>query len=47
VKDLEESLNGQDVWIRGRVHASRATGKNCFLTLRETFATVQAVISIQ
>jgi aspartyl-tRNA synthetase len=41
---LDESLNGQEVLVRGRLHASRATGKNCFITVREQFSTIQAIV---
>lgn len=46
VKDLEEAHNGQEVLVRGRLHASRATGKMCFVVIREQFATVQAVLAV-
>ena len=43
MKDLDASLNGQEVLVRGRLHTSRATGKMCFIVVREQFATVQSV----
>lgn len=46
VKDLEESLVGQEVLVRARIHTSRDTGKNCFIILREQFATIQAVVGV-
>ncbi|CAD7699370.1 unnamed protein product [Ostreobium quekettii] len=35
---------GKSVLVRARVHAVRGTGKNCFLVLRQGWATVQAVV---
>lgn len=35
VHNLDETFNGQEVLVRGRLHTSRATGKNCFIVLRE------------
>jgi len=41
--ELDESFNGKEVLLRGRLHGSRATGKKMvFLVIREQFATVQA-----
>jgi aspartyl-tRNA synthetase len=34
------------VLVRGRLHASRATGKMCFIVVREQFATIQAVVAV-
>lgn len=36
----------QSVWVRGRVHTSRAKGKQCFLILRQQSSTVQCVIAV-
>jgi aspartyl-tRNA synthetase len=44
VRNLSESLVGQHVWIRGRLHTSRAVGKGIFLVLRQNISTVQAVM---
>ena len=46
VKDIDESLAGQEVLVRGRLHASRGTGKMCFIVLREQFSTIQAVLAV-
>eukprot|EP00347_Sterkiella_histriomuscorum_P010186 403377277 len=46
VKELTEEHNGQEVLVRARLHATRGTGKMCFLVVREQFATVQAVLSV-
>ncbi len=41
VHQLDETLAGQEVLVRGRLHNSRATGKKMvFLVLRERFSTV-------
>jgi aspartyl-tRNA synthetase len=44
VKDLNDTLNGQEVLVRARLHQSRIKGKLGFIKLREQFATVQSVI---
>lgn len=44
--NLDETLAGQEVLVRGRLHASRGTGKMCFIVVREQFATVQAVLAV-
>jgi aspartyl-tRNA synthetase len=46
VKDLEQSLEGQEVLVRARLQTTRDTGKNCFIILREQFATIQAVVGV-
>ncbi|GLH00156.1 Aspartate--tRNA ligase [Gryllus bimaculatus] len=46
VHDLTESLAGSDVWVRARLHTSRAKGKQCFAVLRQQAATVQAIIAV-
>lgn len=49
VSELSEFLAkhpNQSVWIRGRVHTSRAKGKQCFLILRQQSSTVQCVIAV-
>jgi aspartyl-tRNA synthetase len=47
VQDLDESFAGKDVIVRCRLHGSRIQGKRAFITLRERFATVQSVLSVQ
>lgn len=42
VKDINESLEGQEVLVRARIHNIRAKGNSAFLVLRESFATLQA-----
>ena len=46
VKDLTEEHSGAEILVRARLHQSRATGKLCFIVLREQFATVQSVLSV-
>nr|GEW99493.1 aspartate--tRNA ligase 2, cytoplasmic-like [Tanacetum cinerariifolium] len=47
VKSLDNSLEGKNVLVRGRVYAIRAVAKKmCFLTVREMGATVQCVLSV-
>lgn len=41
VHELNESLAGQEVFLRGRLHSSRPQGKKLvFIVIREQFATV-------
>lgn len=44
VGDLTEDHAGFKIWIRARIHASRAVGKGCFLILRQRIDSVQAVM---
>lgn len=46
VKDLTEEKAEQTVWVRGRVHTSRAKGKQCFLVLRQQQFSVQALVAV-
>lgn len=41
ISDLDEKLEGQTVWIRGRLHTSRVKGKSCFASIRHQIYTVQ------
>nr|WIM01491.1 cytoplasmic aspartate--tRNA ligase [Limnephilus lunatus] len=43
IKDLDGGFAGKDVWIRGRLHTSRAKGKQCFVVLRQQSSTVQGL----
>ena len=40
---LTEKLAGQTVWVRARLHTSRAKGKQCFFVLRQQQYTVQCI----
>jgi aspartyl-tRNA synthetase len=44
VSSLTEDHAGFKVWVRARLHASRAVGKGCFVVLRQQIDTVQAVM---
>lgn len=44
IQDLNESMNGQEVYIRGSIHTSRAVGKGSFIVLRQSTHTVQCVM---
>lgn len=46
VKNLGPEHEGKEVRIRGRLHNSRAKGKMAFVVVRESFATVQAVLFV-
>lgn len=41
IKSLNENLENQTVWIRGRLHTSRVKGKTCFAVIRHQIYTVQ------
>ncbi|XP_032680726.1 aspartate--tRNA ligase, cytoplasmic [Odontomachus brunneus] len=43
IKDLNKELEDQAVWLRGRLHISRAKGKRCFIVLRQQSYTVQGL----
>nr|XP_029725434.1 aspartate--tRNA ligase, cytoplasmic [Aedes albopictus]XP_029725435.1 aspartate--tRNA ligase, cytoplasmic [Aedes albopictus] len=46
VHDLSTCPKDALVWVRGRVHTSRAKGKQCFLVLRQQSSTVQCVLAV-
>lgn len=46
VKQLELSLSETTVWVRGRLHTSRAKGKQCFIVLRQQQYTVQCLVAV-
>ena len=43
VRDINETLAKQTIWVRGRLHTSRGKGKQCFAVIRHQSATIQAV----
>ncbi|KAJ3113308.1 aspartate--tRNA ligase dps1 [Phlyctochytrium bullatum] len=45
ILDLSTTLKDQIVTVTARVQKSNSTGKLCFLTLRQQFNTVQAVVA--
>jgi len=46
VKSLEPNLQGKKVWVRARLHTSRAKGKQCFLVVRQQQYSVQAILMV-
>lgn len=46
IKNLNKSLQNQMVWLRGRLHTSRAKGKQCFIVLRQQSYTVQGLAAV-
>ncbi|XP_015782767.1 aspartate--tRNA ligase, cytoplasmic [Tetranychus urticae] len=46
VKALDPSIRETVVWLRGRVHAIRAKGKQCFFVLRQQQYTIQCLLSV-
>lgn len=46
VRDLENDKADQIVWVRGRLHTSRAKGKQCFVVLRQQEFTVQGLLAV-
>lgn len=47
VRDLTADRAGESVWIRARLHTSRAKGKQCFFVIRQAVQTVQCVACVQ
>merc|ERR1711971_740389 len=46
VKELGLKLNGKTVTVRGRMHTSRAKGKQCFMVLRQQASSVQCLVYV-
>merc|ERR1712223_1852499 len=46
VSILSNKLKDQDVWVRARLHTSRAKGKQCFFVLRQQQFTVQCILYV-
>lgn len=46
VKQLEPDFADTTVWVRGRLHTSRAKGKQCFIVLRQQQYTVQCLVAV-
>lgn len=44
IEDLGPDYVGQTIWLRGRLANSRAVGKGCFLVLRQTLYSIQAIM---
>ncbi|KAH1184532.1 hypothetical protein KIL84_012473, partial [Mauremys mutica] len=46
INDLTVEKADEVVWVRGRIHTSRAKGKQCFLVLRQQQFNVQALVAV-
>uniref|UniRef100_A0A914CVL7 Aspartate--tRNA ligase, cytoplasmic n=1 Tax=Acrobeloides nanus TaxID=290746 RepID=A0A914CVL7_9BILA len=46
VGTLNSSLDGKEVWIRGRLHTSRVQGKTGFIVVRQRIFTIQGVLFV-
>lgn len=46
VHHLSQYVGKDPVWVRGRVHNTRAKGKQCFLILRQQSSTVQCILAV-
>ncbi|XP_075566689.1 aspartate--tRNA ligase, cytoplasmic isoform X1 [Pelecanus crispus] len=46
IKDLTVEKADEVVWVRGRIHTSRAKGKQCFLVLRQQQFNIQALVAV-
>ncbi|XP_055945919.1 aspartate--tRNA ligase, cytoplasmic-like [Argiope bruennichi] len=46
VSSLEKDLGEEKIWIRGRLHTSRAKGKQCFFVVRQRQFTIQCLLSV-
>uniref|UniRef100_A0A1I7VKB6 Aspartate--tRNA ligase, cytoplasmic n=2 Tax=Loa loa TaxID=7209 RepID=A0A1I7VKB6_LOALO len=46
VKDVLASLEGQEIWIRGRLHTSRIKGKTCFIIIRQRMCSIQGMLFV-
>ncbi|RWS03088.1 aspartate--tRNA ligase: cytoplasmic-like protein [Dinothrombium tinctorium] len=46
IRTLNEAVKGARVWCRGRLHTSRAKGKQCFFVLRQQFCTIQCLVAV-
>ena len=46
VQDIDASLDGKEVVVRGRLHHSRGKGKLIFIVIRQQYASIQAVLAV-
>ncbi|XP_034479287.1 aspartate--tRNA ligase, cytoplasmic [Drosophila innubila] len=46
VPELSKHVDKGLFWVRGRVHTTRAKGKQCFLVLRQQSSTVQCILAV-
>ncbi|KAK6619940.1 Aspartate--tRNA ligase, cytoplasmic [Polyplax serrata] len=46
IKTLDEKIAGELVQVRGRLHTSRAKGKQCFIVMRQQQYTIQCLLAV-
>uniref|UniRef100_A0A1I7WYV4 Aspartyl-tRNA synthetase n=1 Tax=Heterorhabditis bacteriophora TaxID=37862 RepID=A0A1I7WYV4_HETBA len=46
ISKISQDISGEEIWIRGRVHAIRTKGKTCFLVLRQRVYTAQVMMFV-
>ncbi|XP_011494872.1 PREDICTED: aspartate--tRNA ligase, cytoplasmic [Ceratosolen solmsi marchali] len=46
IQDLNTDYLDKIVWIRGRLHTSRAKGKQCFIVIRQQFHSIQGLVAV-
>ncbi|CAI4232482.1 unnamed protein product [Auanema sp. JU1783] len=46
VNKIGANLDGQEIWVRGRIHAIRSKGKTCFIVLRQRVYTAQVSLFV-
>lgn len=46
IKELNSNRVDQVLWLRGRLHTSRAKGKQCFIVIRQQSYTVQGLVAV-
>ena len=46
VGEVGAAVADKKVWVRGRLHTSRAKGKQCFFLLRQQQSTVQCLVAV-
>jgi aspartyl-tRNA synthetase len=44
LSELTEKRASEKLWVRGRLHTSRAVGKQCFFVIRQQHYTIQALL---
>ena len=46
IREINPSMENNVIWVRGRLHTSRGTGRQCFIVLRDQQATMQAIVFV-
>uniref|UniRef100_H2YQ12 Aspartyl-tRNA synthetase n=1 Tax=Ciona savignyi TaxID=51511 RepID=H2YQ12_CIOSA len=46
IGNIGPKMADTSIWVRGRLHTSRGTGKQCFIVLRHQQSTIQALIFV-